>query len=73
MGEMGQKEELRDRVEAKKKHIESRISELKADSRSEAREESKKLEARLDSLAETIQDGWDDLTEAVASPSSTRG
>lgn len=63
---MGEKEELRDRVEARKKRLEARISELKADSRSEAREESKKLERQLDELAKDLKSGWDDLTDAVA-------
>lgn len=63
---MTEKDELRDRVEAKKNQIQSRISELKADARSEAREESKKLQAKLDELAETLKGGWDGLTDSVA-------
>jgi hypothetical protein len=63
---MSQKDELRDRVEAKKKRILARIDELKADTRSAAREESEKLQAQLDALAETVKGRWEDLSEAVA-------
>ena len=63
---MSEKDELRDRIEAKKKQMESRLSELKADSRSEARAELKELEAKLEELTATLKSGWNDLTDSVA-------
>lgn len=63
---MTQKDELRDRVQAKKKEIEARIHKLKADSRSTSRDEAKKLERKLDELSGQVKGGWDDLSEDVA-------
>jgi hypothetical protein len=51
--------ELKDRVEAKKHELMSRLSELKADSRAEAREQSSKIKLRLDELEDYIKEGWD--------------
>jgi hypothetical protein len=64
--EMSHKAELKDRIEAKKKRIEAQVSEFKADARSTSREESEKLESKLDELADSLKDGWDEMTEAVA-------
>ena len=63
---MSQINELKDRVEAKRLRLQARIKELKADTRATAREESSKLEAQLDALADSIKGGWDSVTEAVA-------
>lgn len=63
---MSQRDELRDRVEAKKKRLEAQLSEFKADARSTSREQSQQLQAKLDALTESLKDGWDDLTEGVA-------
>jgi hypothetical protein len=60
------KDELKDRVKAKKAELESRYHELKADGRAEAREESGKLKRKLDELQETVRDGWDDLSDKVS-------
>ena len=59
------KEELKDRVKAKQRELQSRYHELKADSRAEARQESGKIRRKLDELQETMKEGWDDLTESV--------
>lgn len=63
---MSQQAELKDRIDAKKKRLEAKISELKADARSTSREESKKLQSKLDALGDSLKDGWDDLSETVA-------
>lgn len=51
--------ELKDRIEAKKHELMSRLSELKADSRAEAREQSSKIKMRLDEVEDYIKEGWD--------------
>jgi len=63
---MSQKEELKNRVEAKKLKLQAKLKELQANASSDSREEIKKLEARLDALSESVKDGWDDLTEKVS-------
>ena len=63
---MSQVDELKDRVEAKKLSLQAKIKELQADARSTSREEAQNLQSRLDALADSVKDGWDDMTEAVA-------
>jgi uncharacterized protein YjbJ (UPF0337 family) len=63
---MSQKDELKDRVEAKKLRLQAKIRELKADTRATSREESKKLQAKLDALSNSLKGGWGDITDAVA-------
>ena len=63
---MSQRAELKDRIDAKRKRLEARISELKADARSTSREEVANLQSKLDELGESLKDGWDDISEAVA-------
>ncbi len=63
---MSQMDELRDRVEAKKLRLQAKIKELQADARSAARDEARDLQSKLDALADSVKDGWDDMTEAVA-------
>jgi hypothetical protein len=63
---MSQKDELKNRVEAKKLSLQAKIKELQADASSESREEMRKLQAKLDTLGESVKDGWDDLTEKVS-------
>lgn len=64
---ISEKEELRDRVEAKRKELEAKLSEAKASGRREGREGTEQLEERLGELKETLAGGWDQLTEGVAS------
>lgn len=59
-------DELRDRVEAKRKRLEARIAELRADTRAEARAERARLEKRLEHLAASLQGGWESLTDEAA-------
>ena len=63
---MSDKKELKDRVEAKRKRLEARISELKADTRAEAREESGKLQRKLEEIKDATSEGWDDLSDKAA-------
>jgi hypothetical protein len=63
---MSQKEELKNRVEAKKLRLQAKIKELQADASSTSRNEANKLQAKLDGLSESVKDGWDDLTDAIS-------
>ena len=64
---MSRTDELKDRVEAKKLSLQAKIKELQADARSTSREEAQNLQSKLDALTDSVKDGWDDVTEAVAS------
>ena len=55
--------ELKDRVESKRHLIESRISELKADSRNNAREQILQLQSKLDDMQNIVSMGWEHLTD----------
>lgn len=63
---MTQKDELRSRVEARRKRLEARVEELKADASASARREKDEIERELSSLRSTLAKGWDNLTEEVA-------
>lgn len=63
---MAQTDELKHRVEAKKKAIESRIAELRADTSHQAREEREGLERKLEELGSHLSQGWENVTESVA-------
>jgi uncharacterized protein YdhG (YjbR/CyaY superfamily) len=57
---MGNKtEELKDRIEAKKHELLARLSELKADSRAEAREQQSRIKLKLDELEGYLKEGVD--------------
>lgn len=62
---MGQKDELADRVRARKHELLAKYNELKADTRRESREKSDRIKAKLDELEETIKGGWENMTDAV--------
>jgi hypothetical protein len=63
---MSQKDELKNRVEAKKLKLQAMIKELQADASSASRDEAHKLQTKLDGLSESVKDGWDDLTDAFS-------
>ena len=65
--DVSQKEELKNRVQAKRKELEAKLEEAKADVREATRENRDKLEKKLKELESTLQNGWDNLTEEVAS------
>jgi hypothetical protein len=64
---MNQKQELKARVTAKKMELEARLATLRADAGAAAREERAKIESKLSELKSSMVDGWNDLTEDVAS------
>jgi len=61
-----QKNELRSRVEAKRRRLEARVEELKADATAAARKEREEAERELASLRSTLTEGWENVTERVA-------
>jgi len=61
-----QTEELKDRVEAKRKRIEAQIHELKADGREETRKQADELQHKLHEVTDAVKDGYDNLTNAAA-------
>lgn len=63
---MSERDELRARVEAKKKQLEADLAAKKADAEGARNEATKKIRAKLDELNETLEKGWDDLSEAAA-------
>lgn len=63
---MSQKQELKDRIEAKKKRLQARLAELKADGREQARKEAEALRGSLEDLEARMKEGAEGLTEAVA-------
>jgi hypothetical protein len=58
-------EELKNRVEAKQKQLQARLSELKADAQSKTADEIEQIKAKLKTLQETVRDGWDSMTDAT--------
>ncbi len=63
---MSQTDELKNRIEAKKLRLQAKIKELQADTEASSREQAQKLQAKLDSLNESVKDGWDNVTDAIA-------
>ncbi len=61
-----QKDELKNRVEARQRALQARYLELKADTQERAREERDRVKRKLDELQETVKDGWGNLSEAVS-------
>jgi ElaB/YqjD/DUF883 family membrane-anchored ribosome-binding protein len=61
-----QKQELKNRIEAKQHELQARIAQLKADTRAEARNERARLEAKLKDLRDALSKGWDEVTERAA-------
>jgi chromosome segregation ATPase len=59
-------QELKLRVEAKKKQLEAQIAKFKADSVSDANETLEKLQKRLNSLEGDLKNGWENVSESVA-------
>lgn len=66
MGFTSNKEELKHRVESKRKEFEAELERLKADSSADARDAQSSLEDKLGQIQDTLKDGWDNLTEDAA-------
>jgi phage-related protein len=60
------KEELKHRIEAKRKELEAKLQSLQADAHGDAAEKKKQIQQRLSELDQTLRQGWDDLSEDVA-------
>ena len=60
------KDELKDRVEAKQKSLSAKLAEMKADGRHEAIESRGKIERKLKEAQDYLKDGWDRITEPMA-------
>ena len=58
-------DELKDRVEAKRLHMQSKLAELMADTRHEARVARDKLKQDLDELELQIKKGWTNLSDSA--------
>jgi DNA anti-recombination protein RmuC len=60
------KQELKNRFEAKRKRLEARLAELKADSAQKRSESAEETQKKLDELNNAVKDGWDNLSDAAA-------
>lgn len=60
-------QQLKDRIEAKRKHIEARILELKADASEKSHAKAKELEHELRDLKRYLSDGYENLQDATVS------
>ncbi len=58
--------ELKTRIEAKKKKLEADLLTAKADAQGATSNAISNIKARLHSLEELLSDGWDDLTDDVS-------
>jgi len=62
-----QTQELKHRVEARKKELQSKLERMKADAAGSSDDAKKDVERRLAELDQTLRDGFDNLTDqAVA-------
>lgn len=66
-----EREELKARVEARRKALEARLYELEADARHKMSDHAEKLRGRLGELQELLADGWTALTEQAAARVNT--
>jgi hypothetical protein len=58
--------ELKQRVEAKKKELEAQIAKFKADSLGQANDKLDALQSKLNSLESDLKSGWENVSDAVA-------
>lgn len=61
-----EKEILKDRIEARRKELESEYYKLKADTKEASNKRMEEIENRLNELKQNLSDGWDRVTENVA-------
>lgn len=62
----GEKDELRDRIESKRKELESKLYEYRANTREKGRETADEIENRLSELGEMLHTGWENVSDTVA-------
>lgn len=58
-------DELRHRVEAKRKRLEARLEDAKADVAQKKRMTADSIRGKLDELDQHLRDGWEDLSDAA--------
>jgi hypothetical protein len=64
---MGHKyEELKHRIEAKKKELQSKLETMKADKHADAAKTSTDIKTKLNELEMHVKNGWENLTESAA-------
>ena len=63
---MSHKDELKARVEAKRKELEKKLADLKVQAHETSNEEKAHLEAKLEELKTNLKDGWDNVSEQTA-------
>ncbi|TNE45700.1 MAG: hypothetical protein EP343_25935 [Deltaproteobacteria bacterium] len=61
-----EKEILKNRVESRRKELESKLEKLKANSKSDGNAIAQKIRDDLSDLQGQLKEGWDNLTEDVA-------
>ena len=66
MPTVSERAELKDRIKAKRKELEAKLANFKADGRKNSRESKQAIEGRLAELEQTLSEGWDDMSEKVA-------
>ena len=59
-------DELKLRVEAKKKELEAQLAKFKADSVGTKNEAIEGLQKKLSSLESDLKNGWDNMSESIA-------
>lgn len=57
--------EMKLRVEAKKKEIEQKLTQLRAEAHGTKNDEIEQLEQQLNEINSLVKDGWDNLSETV--------
>jgi len=60
------KAELKQRVEAKKKELEAKLAQVKADVHGAKNDEAERLEKKLKDVTDVLKSDWDKLTETGA-------
>jgi len=58
--------ELKLRVEAKKKELEAQIARVRADSMGKTNDAIEALQKKLSTLETDLKDGWENLSESIA-------
>ena len=61
-----EKDKLRDNVEARRKELQAHLAKLRADTRTAAADEKKRIQNKLSELDNALRDGWEHLTESTA-------
>lgn len=60
---MDNKKELKERLLAKKKELEARMHNLNAETSKEAAEKKMEIEHKLNTIQESVESGWEDLSD----------